>query len=212
MLHALVPVKSLALAKGRLAPLLAPHERQQLVLAMLADVLAALHATPGVAAVSVLTSDARAADAARSCGAAVRPDHGHGLNGSLAAAAADLAAEGFGRMLVLFADLPLARPAELAALLAHPSPVALAAAADGGTNALAAPLPLGFPLFFGARSLARHQRAARTHGLGVATLHLPGLSFDVDRPEDALRLAAPHHAGAAAAQIRSILVAREPSS
>jgi 2-phospho-L-lactate/phosphoenolpyruvate guanylyltransferase len=48
MLHAIVPMKSLALAKSRLAGLLDPPERRALALAMLEDVLRAAEMAPSI--------------------------------------------------------------------------------------------------------------------------------------------------------------------
>jgi 2-phospho-L-lactate guanylyltransferase len=53
----LVPVKALAAAKGRLAPLLSPLERRLLVLAMFEDVVATLQATPGLPTPVVVSPD-----------------------------------------------------------------------------------------------------------------------------------------------------------
>ena len=50
MTIAVVPVKELGAAKGRLSARLAPRERRELVLAMLDDVLAALSETRGLSA------------------------------------------------------------------------------------------------------------------------------------------------------------------
>ena len=54
---AVVPVKETGQAKERLAPLLPPPMRRQLVLAMLEDVMAALAGAAGLAGVSLVTAD-----------------------------------------------------------------------------------------------------------------------------------------------------------
>lgn len=191
MIHALVPVKSLHAAKSRLSPVLALEERQQLVLAMLQDVLATLRAVPELASVSVVTADARVAAAALRAGAVVRAESAAGLNGALTNAAAEANRNGASAVLLLFADLPLATPAEIRALLRHRqhADVVLGAARDGGTNAMLVPVPLPMPLLFGAHSLQRHQHAARERGLCVATVQSAGLEHDIDQPEDVARLA-----------------------
>jgi 2-phospho-L-lactate guanylyltransferase len=66
---AVVPLKALAAAKGRLAPVLTVAERAALARAMLADVLAALQASPGVAGMWVVSGDAAALELAERLGA-----------------------------------------------------------------------------------------------------------------------------------------------
>ena len=57
MLHAIVPVKSLALAKSRLSEMLDSGERHALALAMLEDVLRLLQSTPVVTRFGVVSRD-----------------------------------------------------------------------------------------------------------------------------------------------------------
>lgn len=191
MIHALVPVKSLAHAKTRLAPLLLPDERRELVLAMLVDVLAAFHATPSITAITVVTADAQVQQVARKAGAGVRHDQSADLNVELLGAVSTVAHESSRRALVVFADVPLVTPAELTAFVetGDKADVVLAAARDGGTNAVLLPRTQNMPLLFGAGSLARHLQAAAERGLSAEVVHAPGLGFDVDQPQDVLRLA-----------------------
>lgn len=182
MVHALVPIKTLAEAKSRLAPLLSPDERATLALAMLADVLMALRATAAIARVSVVGGDTRALAVAHDYGANIIADDGE-LNAALARATATRFSEG-ARPLIVFADLPLATPAEFAQFVAHGqnTDVVLASATDGGTNALlAAP---GLPLLFGSNSLTRHVHAAEHLAMRTTVVDLPGLSRDIDQPAD----------------------------
>lgn len=73
--HAVVPVKRLSGAKSRLATGLDRPQREELVLAMLADTLRALSGSPLVCGLTVVTPDARAAAAATRCGATVLDEH-----------------------------------------------------------------------------------------------------------------------------------------
>ena len=68
---AVIPVKPLAGALGRLGSVLAPAERAALQAAMLADVLGACRATPGLQGMLVVTGDPAATAIARGAGAAV---------------------------------------------------------------------------------------------------------------------------------------------
>jgi len=60
-------------------------------------------------------------------------------------------------------------------LIAHAQPLALVAAADGTTNAIAASPPAAFRPSYGPGSAARH---------GGMRLRLVGIERDVDTPDD----------------------------
>ena len=112
---AIVPVKALAQAKRRLAPVLPDAARRRLVLTMLEDVLAAV---AEVAASSAWWSSRRTRDVA-SAGATAAARRRAGARCRRAqrrrgAAASPMrCAHGAGQALVLPADVPLATPAEL---------------------------------------------------------------------------------------------------
>jgi 2-phospho-L-lactate guanylyltransferase len=200
MVFALVPVKPLHLAKGRLASVISAPERRALVLAMLGDVLAALDATDAVSGVIVVSRDAEALALAARLGASVLLDRSDGLNGALAQAAAFTAQCGASALLALPADLPLVSPAEIAGLIAagEEAGVALAPSRDGGTNGLYIAAQAALPFLFGPGSLARHVAAAWERGIVPRLFRSPGLELDVDRPADLLLLA--ETSGATAAQ------------
>ncbi|MCH6587305.1 MAG: NTP transferase domain-containing protein [Proteobacteria bacterium] len=111
---AVVPVKPLEAAKRRLAGALDPAARRGLSLAMLADVLDALAAAPGLDGIAVVSRDARVMEFTRRRGHRVIEETGADLNAAVAQAANVLSAEGFARLLVMPADLPLAGPEEIA--------------------------------------------------------------------------------------------------
>ena len=183
--HTAVLCRGFAGAKRRLAPVLAPAERAVLARAMLADVLSALAAAPGIAGIAVVSGDPAVAGFAAARGVVVVDDPAPAGPSTAAALAARAFPEA---LLVLPADIPLARPGEIVELLtavARPPAVALAAAAgDGGTNALAAAPSDAIPFAFGERSLARHRALADERGLSPTVLSLPGLGRDLDRPAD----------------------------
>ncbi len=191
---AVVPVKDLERAKRRLTGALDPAARRGLSLAMLADVLDALDATPGLDAttgldgIAVVSRDADVAALARRRGLRVIPETGAGLNAAVAQAANVLSAEGCARVLVMPADLPLAAPEEIARILAaltETPGLALVPDRHGvGTNALACSPPHAIAPSFGAGSFARHLQAARNAGIPATVLRLPGLGLDIDTPED----------------------------
>src|SRR5919204_607512 len=128
----LVPFRG-AEGKRRLAPA-TPEARVALGLAMLADVLAAAVA---VAPTSVVTNDEAAWRGAAELEVDVLAGVPRGQGPAVEAALRRL--EPVGTVLVVNADLPCVQPDDLRALLdaVPPGGIALAAAADGTTNALA---------------------------------------------------------------------------
>jgi 2-phospho-L-lactate/phosphoenolpyruvate guanylyltransferase len=182
----LVPVKALAAAKGRLGPWLSPLERRLLAIAMFEDVVAALQATPGLAAPLVVSPDREMWRRAEAIGCRVveEPGGGEGLNAALALAAERAGDEG---LLVVAADLPLASASGLRRVLeaAALAPVAVVPSHDGdGTNVLAWREPASFAPRFGPGSAARHLSVP-----GAVRVDDPGLALDIDTVED-LRLVA----------------------
>ncbi len=188
---AVVPVKPFALAKRRLAPVLAPDERAALSLCMLEDVLAALRGCPALAGVLVVTGDPLAGAIAREHGAQVLEEAvARGPSAAIAAAAAALAARGAGALVAVPGDVPLVGAADIACVIAAPAAVVVVPARDGdGTNALRVPLPAPFEFAYGAGSPARHLAAARAACGEALVLDLPRLALDIDCPADLQALA-----------------------
>ena len=208
MTLALVPVKRLGAAKSRLRGALG-ERADELTLAMLADLLTALAASPQLARVVVVTPDEAVARVARACGAQARVAEDTGLNEGLAAAMQALAAPGEA-VLVVLGDVAGATPDDIAALFGALAElggrgVVLAPSRDGGTAALLrAPHEL-MATRFGAHSAAAHRALAREAGAPFRQLDLPALAIDLDRPED---LAALLGSDAAAAPRTRALLAR----
>ncbi len=192
----IVPVKSLATAKGRLAPVLSPPARAALVERMLAHVLGVLDAA-GIGDRLVATGDPALAAVAERQGAAVfDPGTDEDLNAACTAAVR-FARSGGGRpVMLLAADLPWLSVADVQALLAGTDPVVIGEAKDGGTNALllAAGTDLPFAFATGTASAGRHEAMAAGSGLGLRLVRRPGLARDIDTPADLARLLAEHSA------------------
>lgn len=181
-----VPVKPVALAKGRLRGAVPAAHHADLVRALALDTLRAALATPAVAEVVLVTDDAELAAAAMESGVRRLPDRG-GLNASLLAAANELAGAGQG-IAALLADLPALRPSELSAALAQiDRPAFVPDAAGVGTTLLAAPIGARLVPRFGPGSAAAHGRLATP--LTETGDGWPGLRTDVDTEAD-LRAAA----------------------
>lgn len=191
----LVPVKNLANAKQRLAPLLAPAERRRLAEVMLEDVLSTLAAWAARPAVTVVSSDPLAGRLAHRFSFELMDDP-ENLGETQAIAMATAACQAAGAAtLVLPADIPLLEAGELERLLAAaPAEGAvLVPSADGrGSNAVLRRPGGLFPLTFGGHSFERHLQRARATGKPCITLRSPGIALDVDAPADLrLLLAAP---------------------
>lgn len=191
---AVVPMKALADAKQRLAPLHPPAMRRALALAMLEDVLAAVAKVAGLDGVMVATPDPDiAAFARRHAARVIDEDAGSGLNAAVTAAGRRLASEGGRAMLVLPGDVPGVRPEEVTAMLAahrDGADAVIVPAHDGlGTNALLVAPPEAIAFAFGADSFAAHLAAARRAGLSPRVLRLPGIGLDCDTPADLAQFA-----------------------
>jgi len=195
---AIIPVKTLGVAKQRLAPVLPPQARRELVLGMLQSVLAAASAAQRLSRILVVTPDPSVAGLAQAKGVEVlREDRARGLNAAVRLGLARATAAGATRALVLPADVPLVTPGELNGLLGNVAAGAgaratLVPAADGeGTNAMLLEPPAALEPAFGPGSYMRHLSQALARRLDVEVLHLPGLAGDIDRPADLVRLLSP---------------------
>jgi 2-phospho-L-lactate guanylyltransferase len=189
----LIPVKSLANAKQRLASVLDQPTRTELAQAMLLDVLEALGAWQNRCEIGIVTSDPFALELARRFKVQVIPDHAnHSETDAIEMATRWCESRGVDSTLVIPGDIPLINTAELEQILeaAPAEGSVLVPAADGrGTNA-AWRRPAGlFPLRFGNDSFKPHLAAARATQKQCVILSLSGIALDVDNPSDLRQLA-----------------------
>jgi 2-phospho-L-lactate guanylyltransferase len=185
-IHAVVPVKGTNEAKQRLAAVLSPAQRQELALAMLEDVLAALAEVAELASILVVTVDPAAAEIAACYGAHImREGAREGHTGAVAGAARRLADQS---MLALPGDIPLLQPDDVRQLLsAHRADRAftIVPARDlRGSNAVICSPAAAVPLRFGSDSFYPHLDAARSCGIEPKVVRLPHIALDIDTPED----------------------------
>jgi 2-phospho-L-lactate/phosphoenolpyruvate guanylyltransferase len=184
-----VPAKRLAVAKTRLRPLSdadgLPGDHAALVLALLADTVAAVAACSAVGAVVVVTDDPRAAEVVTALGARIVGDEpDQGLNAALVHGAR---AAGGGPVATVSSDLPALRPEELSGALTEAGRLAAsgvdrcftADAAGTGTTLLAASRGDLDP-HFGTGSAAAHEAS----GAARLPARWPGLARDVDTAAD----------------------------
>ena len=186
---AIVPIRSFASGKRRLASVLNPDQRAHLCVAMALRVVRTLRAHPGLADVAVVSPDAAVRAWSAQHASVVLDETGHGLNAALDHAARALQRLGASSLLIIPADVPALTTADVSALLDASEDVVIAPAArDGGTNALRLSLPPRLAFQFGAESAAVHLAAARSAGASVNLLPLRSLARDIDVIEDLVEL------------------------
>lgn len=195
MIAALVPAKALGQAKERLASVLSAEERRRLALAMLADVLGALAATPSLGLRAVVSPDADILALARRLGALPigEPPQCRGINQALTYAAAEISSRSIDALLVIPLDVPTITAAEIEAILeALPDRsgrgAVICPSAARGTSALALRPPDAIPFRFGRGSFLAHRREATARGLPTRVLRIASLAIDIDGPDDLLDL------------------------
>jgi 2-phospho-L-lactate guanylyltransferase len=184
---ALIAIKARNRCKTRLAGVLAPSDRIELVRAMLRSVLHAARNAPTVQSVLVISPerDILPADIP------VLADTGESLNSALMQAHRMVHELGCHEVVVLPADLPEITSADIDELVRAGRAGGCAIAPDAagvGTNALYLTTPAPFQFQFGPDSRSLHLREARRLGLSPREIRLPGLEFDIDSPADLERM------------------------
>src|SRR6476619_2749538 len=167
----LVPVKAFAEAKLRLAPALTQPERQALARRMAAQVVSAAAPLP----VAVVCDDAGVRAWAESVGARVVWRPGRGLNAAVQDGVAALARDGFDRVVVAHADLPLAT--SLAWVADGGGVTLIPDRHDDGTNAACVPATAGFRFAYGPGSFVRHTIEAARLGLALRVVRDAALGW-----------------------------------
>lgn len=189
---AVLPVKRFGAAKQRLSAGIEAGRREELVAAMVGDVLEAVGASRSIERTIVVSSEPRIAEPAARAGAELLPDPGEGGHSGAALAGVARAMEQGARCVVLLpGDCPLLEPRELDRLLTGLPERFVAVVPDRhgtGTNALALAPPDAIEPAFGEGSCARHVAAARAAGAPYAVEELPSLALDLDTPADVVAL------------------------
>ncbi len=207
-LHAIVPVNVIRKSKERLSPLLSPAERANLSILMLRNVLSALRCSKTIDSLAVVSADTSLRIIARKYQARfLWEGKRRGLNKGLRLAIARAKLDGASAVLIVHADLPLLTSSEIDAFFraSHDYQVAIAPSKDGeGTNALLLNSPFTIRPMFGKNSFMKHWSQAKKMNLRCKILRCPTISFDVDKPEDALSLARLKRGNAAAEFLRMV--------
>lgn len=178
LLAVVIPVKSFALAKGRLAGAISDTERESLARRCAEGVVRA--ASPH--AVYVVCDNDGIEEWAGTVGARVVRQVSAGLNGAVHDGWMRAKQDGFDHILVAHADLPLART------FAHvPRAGEITLVPDrhnDGTNVLSLPADSGFVLHYGPASFFAHLEEAVARHLPHHVVHDDELSLDLDTVDD----------------------------
>jgi len=184
---AVVPVKGLTVANGRLDGLLSAQERSRIAEALFLDLILKLPKSSCIDDVLVVTADRSIARQARWFGAKVLmqdADEGHSEAATAGARAA--MAVGVDRVAMLPVDCPMLDVDELDAHIGRSPRTALIVPDrhGTGTNALVLAPPDAFPPAFGPDSCARHVSRARAAGISFALEEISSMSIDLDTSAD----------------------------
>jgi 2-phospho-L-lactate guanylyltransferase len=184
---AIVPVKGLSVANGRLDGTLSEGERTRLAESLFLDLIMKLPRSRCIDDVLVVTADASIARQARWFGHKVlvqHADEGHSQAAAVGARAA--LAEGSQRVAMLPVDCPMLDTEELDARIGRsPRTVLIIPDRHGtGTNGLVLAPPDIFLPAFGPESCARHVSRARAAGISFALEEVESMGLDLDTAED----------------------------
>jgi 2-phospho-L-lactate/phosphoenolpyruvate guanylyltransferase len=191
---AVLPIKSLNNVKTRLASALSPSERIELFRFMMHDVLSALMEVEEIERTVVVTRDPEVRSiAARFDAVILEETSNDGHTAAVGRAAQWLISRGTNCFLQVPADIPGVTPQEVNNVLsvhrAKPGRAfTISPSHDyGGSNCIVCSPPDVIDLSFGEDSFRRHLRDARAAGVECSIVHQPGISLDVDYPQDLVK-------------------------
>jgi 2-phospho-L-lactate guanylyltransferase len=184
-----VPMRGINSGKSRLTPVLDAQGRVTLNRWLLAHTLDVIeHWRGDLERCLVVSPCDEVLKLARAAGAIALREAGGGLNAALAFAAAQAAARGAEKLLIVACDLPDLNAAALAAItnLAKEKRCAALAPdrAGTGTNALAFDADVAHIFEFGADSCRRHLAAFACSGHRGVLCERAEFAFDLDTPQD----------------------------
>lgn len=184
----LIPFKSLATAKQRLADALDAQQRSQLAEAMLCDVLSAAAGVRERIDVAIVTGDIRAQQMAAEHGFLIIQDTRNESETAAIETATEWAEHnGYNTTIVVPADIPLITPEELHRVLdAAPveGAVFVPAYDRRGSNCILRRPASIIPLRFGNDSFLPHCEAMKKTGKDLVILEMPGIGLDIDNPHE----------------------------
>jgi len=185
---AAVPIKSPTESKQRLAGILDGNERQQISLAMLSDVLAALHASTSIDQILIVTSDTRVRPYGVRFNTRILVEKTTQGQSAAAAQACRYAANAGARgILIVPSDVPLIRKETIDravdALQTESSMVIGPDRHGTGTNLLGLSPVQPFTFYFGDDSFQAHCRESTCRDGEPAVIRAPDIALDIDTPE-----------------------------
>jgi len=187
----LIPVKDLSVAKSSFGKVLTPEERKNLVFAMLEDTVNSAKKVPELGKICVISPDEEIIRLASRLGVSAIKEPGLELNPALEFGIEEAKSGGADSVMIIPADVPLVRPRdfeEIISLADGEKVVVICPSKDSGTNALLLKPPDAIRPSFGGRSFAVHVEKAVKAGVRVRVYTSKWLAFDVDRPEDLIKV------------------------
>lgn len=184
----LIPFKSLATAKQRLAEVLNANQRSLLAEAMLRDVMTAAAGVTNRIDVALVTGDARAQEIAREFGFLVIADpRNESETAAIEMATAWCEQQGYDTTIVVPADIPLMAADEVHRVLdAAPveGAVFVPAYDRRGSNCILRRPASIIPLRFGNDSFLPHCDAMKRTSKELIILEMTGIGLDIDNPPE----------------------------
>lgn len=180
---AIIPVSRFSEAKTRLSPTLSPLERENLLKAMLMDVIGAISGS--VDQVVVISSDKDVLNFVKDLNVFCLSEKGKtDLNGALTQAV-EWCSDYASQVLIVPSDVPLIHPDQVQEMieLSDKWPLVIAPAKGGGTNALLCPT-MDIGMKFGDWSFFEHLKEAENAGISWYIYDSFYLSLDVNTAED----------------------------
>jgi len=188
---AIVPIKTFARAKQRLANVLNEDERRSLMLAMARDVLTCLSKSETLTGI-LIVSRAREADVLAETFATERFAESPNVNlaGALTQAAQYLISHFSAKgVFIVPADVPAITTDEVDQLVrSHNQVTVLPDSENVGTNGLICSPPLSVPYIFDGKSFKPHVDAAFAAGITPKIVPASCFALDVDTPKDLMAL------------------------
>ncbi len=187
MLWALVPVKELSKSKQRLARVLSPTERQELVLAMLRDVLTSIQNVSMFDGVLLVSRSQNAQAVAREFATEIFMESPGSDHSRAVTEGNHYLKERYGvtSSFAISADIPGVTPDDLLRVIKYHDRVTLVPnASDEGTNAVLTSPPNAIAYHFGVGSLTKHTASAEAAGISPSIMRVAGMAHDIDSPDD----------------------------
>lgn len=184
---ALVPVKELNASKQRLTSVLSPAEREELMLAMLRDVLTAIQGVTVFDGLLLVSRSRKAQSLARDFVNDIFMESSGSDHSRAVTEGNRYLKERYGvdSSFAISADIPGVTSNDLGLVIEYHDRVTLVPDASGeGTNAVLASPPNALAYQFGAGSLKKHMASAEAAGISPSIMPVTSMAHDIDSPGD----------------------------